>query len=42
MGKICVIKFRKFALEQNISRYKFRDLRAGIVHLYCYISKFAG
>ena len=33
--KIRGIKFCKFALKQNISRYKFCDLRAGI-------SKFAG
>ena len=42
VAKIHGIKFRVFALEQNISQYKFRDLRAGITRLYCDISKFAG
>ena len=40
--KNCGIKFREFALEQNISWYKFYDLRAGIMRLYRDISKFAG
>ena len=41
-GKVSGIKFCKFALEQNISWYKFRDLHSGIIRLYCDISKFAG
>ena len=36
------IKFREFALEQTISRYKFRNLHAGNMHLYCDIGKFVG
>ena len=40
--KIHGIKFHKFGLKQNISRHKFCNLRAGIMRLYCDISKFVG